>query len=842
MPTLSDLDAAMLRPGRSVPAVSRLGGGAIAMTAPDRPWRVVGDTAAVYQLRQPSGRVFALRCPMADRAALDPALADRMHALAGDPSLASLRIAGGPLVADLSFLADGVSLPAADFRSATHPLMAMEWVAGPTLLAAADRACQADDAPFLDALADAWAGIVTTLAGVRFDHGDLNVDNGLVRPTGGLALVDYDSCAWPGAPRPPATKPGPGYLHPSGGVAPVGRRDAFPSLVIYVSLRVLARWPGLREQHGDRPGRVGGVLLFGGRDLRDPDDSPLFGALRRLDDPASRHLIGVLREACSSPVTEAPAMSEVLSGEHKAASERAARPAPRSAPTPAERREAATAAPSGSPEARERQTRLTRLNSLLLAGDEDGARRYWSESGLENDLDAVRQLGPRMAELTRRRLLRQAREAADAGDSTALLRMWAEGRFAEYPPAAPLLPAVEAARRRSGSVERLRRALEADDAATVLRLWPELRGDSLVSSLAIRAQSVFAREVTAALNTAVARGDDEEIIAAAREAEASGVAFDVAMRRAARAAAERREARRALRAAVASDDRATLATLAISGRLEDLGTLEPAAVRATLRALAWPHLELALASGDDAAILAAYDADLFDDDGALALEQRARVELAQKRTAWLGEIRAALRRRDVAALRTALTKAPPGAERRLSQVERDRVERLTTGDDAVERLAAALRDGPDGAIVEALREVEASGVALPEGLDWVAVRGVVDRVSLADAIRSATADPPDYARLAGLLPAVRSAMTGQGREGQGGAGFDVARLEADVFRAAHLARLREALVSDDPTAIAAAARPDPYGALARLTEEQRARVWQALGVNDQGAEGAEGGE
>jgi hypothetical protein len=61
-------------------------------------------------------------------------------------------------------------------------------------------------------------------------------------------------------------------------------------------------------------------------------------------------------------------------------------------------------------------------------------------------------------------------------------------------------------------------------------------------------------------------------------------------------------------------------------------------------------------------------------------------------------------------------------------------------------------------------------------------------------------------------------------------------LEADVFRAAHLARLREALASDDPTAIAAAARPDPYGALARLTEEQRARVWQALGVTDQGAE------
>src|SRR3712207_2909453 len=64
MPTLAELDAAMLRPGRSVPAVSRLGGGTIAMAGTDQPWRVVGQSAAVYQLRQPNGRVLALRCPL----------------------------------------------------------------------------------------------------------------------------------------------------------------------------------------------------------------------------------------------------------------------------------------------------------------------------------------------------------------------------------------------------------------------------------------------------------------------------------------------------------------------------------------------------------------------------------------------------------------------------------------------------------------------------------------------------------------------------------------------------------------------------------------------------------
>ena len=74
MPTLTHLDDAMLRAGRMVPAINRLGGGMIAM-AGATPWRVIGNQAVVYQLRQSSGRVFALRCLLADTN--DPALSDR---------------------------------------------------------------------------------------------------------------------------------------------------------------------------------------------------------------------------------------------------------------------------------------------------------------------------------------------------------------------------------------------------------------------------------------------------------------------------------------------------------------------------------------------------------------------------------------------------------------------------------------------------------------------------------------------------------------------------------------------------------------------------------------------
>jgi hypothetical protein len=49
-----------------------------------------------------------------------------------------------------------------------------------------------------------------------------------------------------------------------------------------------------------------------------------------------------------------------------------------------------------------------------------------------------------------------------------------------------------------------------------------------------------------------------------------------------------------------------------------------------------------------------------------------------------------------------------------------------------------------------------------------------------------------------------------------------------MLRAAHLARLRDALANDDDAAIAAAADSDPYGTLERLTDDQRARVARAL--------------
>lgn len=808
MPTLTLLDDAMLRPGRMVPAVNRLGGGTIAMVGSSQPWRVVGSHAVVYQLRQSSGRVLALRCFLDDE--LEPTLDDRYRALAGGQGLRHLRsLPHSPIVGGLAYISEGLTFPAADFRSTHLPVVAMDWVMGPTLIAATDRACRAGDRAYLAALAAAWLTMVDALAESDFAHGNLTGDNALVRAREGIALVDYDTASWPGLPKLPAPDQLPGYRHPRGVASRPERRDDFAALMIYTSLRVLAQWPELREEHGDPPSKLGGVLLFTAKDLTAPDNSKLFGKLRVLDDPEVQALIGILREACLVKVDDVPTIREsVDAAVHVARSLPASRP-------------------SAGFDPRERQQRLTRLNSLLLAGDEDAARRYWRSSGLQDDPEAARELGARMAELDRQRARRDARRAAEAGDSTPTIAAWERNALADHPPAVPTRPQAEPAKRRSGAVERLKTAIETGDAAAVGTLWPEVRGDPAAAPYAIQATEILSKLLGAAIAGAIERGDDAATVAAVRDAEAQGIAVGIPARRAARLAARRLKIRRELEAALRDDDREKLASLALGGQLEELGRLTEATMKAVVRAIHWPLLMRALASDDDRAITLAFDPDVFESADGLSPEDRRRIDLAQRRVRWLDVVRRALRQRDVPTLRVALEDIPDGADRHLSRVERDRITRMTARDRAVGRLTEAMRTGNDIAIVDALNEVEVAGATLPNNLDWQAVRGVVDRLSLAAAIRrAALAKPPDYARLARLLPAARDASGGE--TPYLGSNLDFAQLESDVTRAAARARLRDAIASGDEVAIVAAAVPDLYGTIPTLTPEERKVVERAV--------------
>ena len=781
MPTLTHYDDAMLRAGRMIPAVNRLGGGMIAM-AGAQPWRVIGNEAVVYQLRQSSGRVFALRCLLTDT--IEPTLPDRYRALGNDLSIERFRSrAFSPVIGGVSYIPDGVALQAPDFRSARLPLIAMDWVMGPTLMAAIDRACQGNDQQYLLALAEAWRTAMLMCGEERFVHGDLTAHNAMVRPKEGIALVDYDRCWWPDSPSLPPAGARPGYRHPRGAPAEIERRDDFAALLIYASLRVLAAWPELRFEYGSAAIENDGVILFSAKDLANPDGSALFGKIRVIDDPVVQGLAGVLRETCKLRPEEIPTFREAIG---------AARNVSRTLPP---------APIAQSLERKTLQDRASQLNGLLLNGDDDQAWAFWKTSGLSIDPDARRELGPMMTEVERRRAGTTQATPADAASIRTRLT--------------------------AAAIEQLTAAIERKDGTAVARIWSEVRNETAASIYAAQADGLITKHLHAGVRAAIARRDQAAIVAATDEATRFGIALSPDLRRAARSAAARTAALDAVAAAFEQDDRTAIAHLSMSGGLDDLGDLSPEMARWVEVARATSHLLRAITSDDDHIIDRAWDRTVFPDLSDLPVSVHHRLTQAADRVDWLERARAALKARDVDRLRQLMSTMPLGSEDRLSRVERSRIRRLLRREEAIDALRTALAGDDDRMIVDALNEVEAAGALLPADLNWATVRGVIDRLSLIASIRrAALASPPDYGRLSRLLPQAREESNGE--IPYLGGTLDFAKLELDVQRDAHRRRLLDAIERGDGRAIVAAAVPDPHGIVATLASEDRQIVERSV--------------
>ncbi|MCA9861438.1 MAG: phosphotransferase [Thermomicrobiales bacterium] len=396
-------------------------------------------------------------------------------------------------------------------------------------------------------------------------------------------------------------------------------------------------------------------------------------------------------------------------------------------------------------------------------------------------------------------------------------------------PARPVLPpnrtAVAGDTHQNQRLGALHTAIQQRDEREALRLWAELREAPAAQVYATVLHQLVAQETHAAIDRALRRRDDDALLYAMSQAAAAGVAPNAAALTATRLARRRVETRAVLAAALDADDHPTLVHLHRTGQLSELGPLDPAITRALARALARQSVERAVASDDDVAICAAADPGLWREEETRPHALWTRLDLAWQRSRWTQDVRAALRRRDAPYLRGLLAKAPSGAEARLTDVERRRVQRTIARGQAASRLESALREGPDREVVEALAELESSGAPFSDELDWSAVRGVVDRLSLADSLRAAMAtEPPDMERMARLLPAARAALGDLQR-----AGPEWAELEQAVLRAAHLERLREALGSGDDSRIAAAADPDPFHVRGLLGQDEAAIVAAVLG-------------
>ena len=290
------------------------------------------------------------------------------------------------------------------------------------------------------------------------------------------------------------------------------KRDRFPGLMLWASLRILARHAGLRERWGDRPDQDGAALLWSRDDLRRPSRSALFAALDALppqaEDETLDPLLEVVRRAIRFSPDETPPLAEI-----------------------AERLEGMgfprTAATSG----------RSRLAPDAAAGRRSRCRRR-KEPVVESDgIDGVWENFPGF-----RRVERDER----------------------YPDASHTTTLSERERRRTAARE-LGAAIAARDTATALELWETSRTVPETATYAAAVHLLVSRDAAAAIERAMRRKDDDGLVAAVAEAERAGVAPSTEARTAVRAARQRIAARIALREAISRGDYYGLASLACSG-------------------------------------------------------------------------------------------------------------------------------------------------------------------------------------------------------------------------------------------------------------------------------------
>jgi hypothetical protein len=517
MPSLATFDHAMLRPGRNVPAYRQLGGGTLVMHGDNQPARVAGVDAVVYRLENiPFGKI-ALRCFLSDE--LNSSTLARYQRLSRDGTLRRLRSPEhSPLVAFIKLFPDGVLLPGPDFRSLPEPIVAMEWIDGPTLIEAVDRACRLGERRVLSALANSWLRAMASNHEVDFSHGSLSGHNVLIDLERGPVLVDYDTAWWPGAASVAKESPPAAYRHPRGLSSAPERRDDFAALVIYVSIRALSIQPELRENFGESPGTVDGALLFTARDLADPNKSRLFQSLRLIDDDEFQAIVGILREACGANVDSVPPVDDAWRAAAAVVEERkrlAALPDLSPPIEPTARDHTSTWQDEKSQRTRQqRESLITRFVRAVGNQDEAEVIEFWPQV---RDSAEASQYSLRATELMTKHFAQVTGKAMADDDDATLVKAVEDAQRLVI----AVKPAVRRAYRKSLRLTRIKRrlmqAVEADDRQTLADMAltgeaAELRGLPSAAQTAIRRAVMWQ-----SLERAIEADSDREILAAATD-------------------------------------------------------------------------------------------------------------------------------------------------------------------------------------------------------------------------------------------------------------------------------------------------------------------------------------
>jgi hypothetical protein len=209
---------------------------------------------------------------------------------------------GSPLGSFVPFVYQDHAILVGDKR---YPMVEMTWSKGVPLNEwIAGRLKRSTE---VAGLANAWRTVVGDLWERQIAHGDLANDNCLVSESG-ITLIDYDGCFIPTLQQSDPGEAGNVHFQHPGRLEGYYalNMDAFPSLVIYLSLLALSRQRSLWSFY------MGDNLIFTSKDYLSPHKTPIWKELNRTGDPEVASLTGLLADMCAAPINSFPPLGELI--------------------------------------------------------------------------------------------------------------------------------------------------------------------------------------------------------------------------------------------------------------------------------------------------------------------------------------------------------------------------------------------------------------------------------------------------------------------------------------------------------------------------------------------------
>lgn len=190
------------------------------------------------------------------------------------------------------------------------PGVVMDWVDGETLIDYVKQ--RRYNSSLIKNLADSFYAMVKYLSERGMAHGDLSGKNIIVKPSGELVMIDYDTFYISGQTE--RIKPSTGgvacYQHPERKQIKYisSDMDNYSQLVIYLSLLVIAKEPDLINQNADEG------LLFQDEDMRSKESlvsSKMYQKVSGIRDDEIQMYLNELVTAISGPITQVRSIVDI---------------------------------------------------------------------------------------------------------------------------------------------------------------------------------------------------------------------------------------------------------------------------------------------------------------------------------------------------------------------------------------------------------------------------------------------------------------------------------------------------------------------------------------------------